>query len=1584
MRKKFLSLLLLLVGFAWAAPAAADDVWAVTDTVIEDGYYRLHTTWWKSGTTTSNGTDSIMSIRDAGDGSATYAAYRALYCKSAQQVTENDWDCIWHIWKAGKKDGHQTYHFKNCGTNISATYFYPEQHITGQCSWLFAVGEEMDSVMFRTKDYGSTASSGRTTVLNRKDVVSLPGAAFIVPTLSNWRFRIGANNSLPYVKLNSYDQSGCHEWRFEKVDLGDKQKLMTLNEAITDALGHGFELGVDPGSVTNSAALVNFDAVIADAQDLLSNGGTDEELTAMTAKVKAASDECLKYQVSLEEGYYAIRSQYAFAGNAYKWMTIFNDWEDRPNCGTFNLSNTTALTHNKHANRWFRGNFWFGYTAEQDMDASNIPYQYIWHLKKAPDGNFYIKNCALESPTEAEINAGNISIGDSTYFYSCITSPTGQLDKLGVDYWSHFVAAGTPQMTVHAKRIKTNQFNIYNSTNPYFWNCGENSFNTNNPCNAATAASWEIFTVPESRITDKVKLNEAITDAGGVFVDWTTDGKTPTANPGTIKQAVAAPLVEALTVARKVYAEGGDYASATTALTAVYNNVMNQLADTAIASNPLEEGYYRIESSDIDFLQVTRDPDVRPTFYGGEDAVLRWDTNFDRDNADKLFKITKSETEGKWYVQCVGTGKYLQGTNVNSKPVAMSNEPYDVNINANLLAHNVKGYNWWNTNGNWILSNYARPDLMMHLCNHSDGKGTGSYIEQWSTAYGAQQFLQRETDQANIDKLVEIGAQRARNIRIYEDLVSAGNILDRTINYTFNPTDSLIYEAGAVHLTALDGSDSIGYDRAHNQFDSNNQQIGDGNYAGLIDGRSAYHWHAQYNVSGVNKNTPTADTYLQVDLRDKPQQNFIFLHTLRGNTTLSNGHLDGKPTRAYMTDNGQLHRPLDFTITATNDTVNGPWTQVKSITNINTDDNFRDYYSPLVQADKAYRFYRFSVHQTYSHAAYNNIEYWDAGRFQVYPATLDEANSPYYYDANIKAAADKVKDLIAKASSEYAAGTATQATIEDLNAAADALNKIAPDTMPVSNRIFASYVLADSSYVYDNEDEAQFGDVSATQKAALFSAISTARTAIQPDAHPTPASIASAYQAIDRAYWTLNGQRKTFMENQWYYLRSTEKQGYGGPRVAWRGDQFYYATDASAQNAIADDTVAYRVGEIRYGHNTGFVGQAEGQTQPKNLGDAIDYSGGSIDVPENPYTMWRFVHLGDSLYAVQNRATGLFIGRTQDLNWYVAQSKEPMKCAINIIGRNQFEIVNMDSVNGCYYGTAADASSSTKTHHYNQPLHQQGNDFRAVWWGTGSENNTARGCNTGSALTFLPVSEDDVVEQITMSAKDNNVEIKSYPFDLCEPIFGNIENVMTYKLKSVTPAAENTYKIELTEIDPQETPIYAGEPFILWTGDPTDPTASHDSIAIYLDLTKGTLATTTIEGKNVNGLHAVLYGDSISNKPGLGLFYNHKTWANSGGLISETITSGSSVTVTDSAAVFIDGQQGFIQPAETKDAGGTADKVITVTGTLDAINAVEINTIKKNANVYDIDGKLLRRNSTSTKGLQKGVYIVDGQKVVVE
>ena len=82
------------------------------------------------------------------------------------------------------------------------------------------------------------------------------------------------------------------------------------------------------------------------------------------------------------------------------------------------------------------------------------------------------------------------------------------------------------------------------------------------------------------------------------------------------------------------------------------------------------------------------------------------------------------------------------------------------------------------------------------------------------------------------------------------------------------------------------------------------------------------------------------------------------------------------------------------------------------------------------------------------------------------------------------------------------------------------------------------------------------------------------------------------------------------------------------------------------------------------------------------------------------------------------------------------------------------------------------------------------------------------------------------------------------------------------------------------------------------------------------------------------------------------------------------------------------GFRGWIQTGKSESAAGVKFVINGVEeGEVTAIEGIESSmevSKRINSNIYNLNGQLVRSNSVSAEGLDKGIYIIGGKKVVVK
>lgn len=325
-------------------------------------------------------------------------------------------------------------------------------------------------------------------------------------------------------------------------------------------------------------------------------------------------------------------------------------------------------------------------------------------------------------------------------------------------------------------------------------------------------------------------------------------------------------------------------------------------------------------------------------------------------------------------------------------------------------------------------------------------------------------------------------------------------------------------------------------------------------------------------------------------------------------------------------------------------------------------------------------------------------------------------------------------------------------------------------------------------------------------------------------------------------------------------------------------------------------------------------------------------------VDGSPYAQWRIAVIDSAAgtWSLQNRATGLYLGQI-----------------IPSVNKGMQETASPYILTLLKSGQLAITSAVDNEQHY--PLHGYGSKTLGSW--TGITNTTA--ADSPSSWTFEEVDES-ALASLTLNIEDNTMQAVTLPFDYTEDAASlNEENgIMAYSVVGVNEDATELYLTLRNNVP-------AGEPFLLVAN---DYTLTDDETVVTQ------LALPFIDGfsrlvKNGNGLVGT-FVDYNPNVDGLGAF-------GKGG-----------IKATDKFAVFRT-QRAWLDLGQVKKiADANIDLTLSIpAGVLNGISNAVTENKADNANVYSIDGVLVKKNakaSETTKGLSKGVYIVGGKKVLVK
>ncbi|MBQ7743034.1 MAG: leucine-rich repeat protein [Bacteroidaceae bacterium] len=535
---------------------------------------------------------------------------------------------------------------------------------------------------------------------------------------------------------------------------------------------------------------------------------------------------------------------------------------------------------------------------------------------------------------------------------------------------------------------------------------------------------------------------------------------------------------------------------------------------------------------------------------------------------------------------------------------------------------------------------------------------------------------------------------------------------------------------------------------------------------------------------------PHAYNYLQVDLLENSVSGFQALLALRSGTY------------------GSADAPEVVAIYATNDTTGtaAGTAVLDSITTINLawSSTLRSQYTPIIDLGKQYRYLRFTVLKTHENRS-GGFEhpFFCLGELQVYGMSLDTEHSQYYYLDGMRAVVDQMMATTQTSEGILAEGNTTQEDIDRLRADIQAVKDLYIDTLALNQAIlYAEQLLANT----------EVGDELGQTTQEAIDVLQAVHDQVKGTAIAEPlvkADVDAATLLMTQANEVFLQTIKSIEPYTWYYIMSTDafRDGAPGEDDATCVDNVIYASGTDNGNAL------------KWGLN----------------------EEGSLAYLFNPYAMWRFIPVEENsgtlelsnsrTYYVQCLGNGFYMGASNGPEATVKVSYTPVPYQLGFLGGGQFELIPADAsmVNG-------------QSSMFNGlPLHAKGDGNTIVTYDGG-------GYNSASSWTFSTV-EDKADMIVYPSVLYNYTDIMCVPFSHSSVAELN-EDVHTYAVKSMTYDAEtDETTIELYD----KTDFAAGEPCIIWIGDPEGEHEAYDLIIPF----PTEVTDTPISG---NGIAGCLHG----------------------------------------------------------------------------------------------------------------------------
>lgn len=739
-----------------------------------------------------------------------------------------------------------------------------------------------------------------------------------------------------------------------------------------------------------------------------------------------------------------------------------------------------------------------------------------------------------------------------------------------------------------------------------------------------------------------------------------------------------------------------------------YTEQLRQASETLAAGiMPITTGYYVFKGSGRSSEAGT---------YAMYDAgsQLQWNTTayeipeeLTEADAQYIFHITVN-ADTTLYIRNLATGKYPQ-TVVTSQSVATATDsiPYDYEP----------------TTSGMVASFIFRPTGDTNGYHYIHEAGGGSIVG-WEDAT-ATAFQVVPVDETQIAALATAVEQTRLNNQLSELAATA----DAAINA------ATAYKADADNLTD-DGYilfDDLGLVTDAAQLSSNYPDPSEGtNIGALVDNDYSTYFHTSWHNTG----THTALHYVQADLGQTEQT--LVIQFLKRQAS-ANDHLK------------------TFRLLATNDTT-GTWAD-QGVYTVNYEkaaivggDTLRN--SACITGatmDQAYRFVRI-VCLTTTTARSLSYPYWHAAEIRFYEGSVDEENSTLsQVDASV---VQTLKDQLATAKTAVAAGNATQAQVDALQAAYDAFVAQLPDPSKVSTALSALTTEKNALYYSEEDEVGAFPESAKTAAETVISEIQEELNS-KTTSEWTLADVNSALDRISAAEEALAASMVLPKEGTLYVIR-TATTGTAQGRAA--------NAPLYAKSSAIEGSIAYMI--------------------PKQDGSAAD----SVNVEDHYNYVWlaETVDATNRTVTLRNLYTGRYIGQQETTSSAVPQSVQPVALPI-VSARASFAAVGLKVYD-----------SEDVTEYLNT-----GANGNIVAWTSGeagADNSaytfTAIDLEAGEGLTYVPVTAG--VKQII-----------TLPFTA--GIFAG--EGTAYTSTAVDAASDDV--VTLAEIDvTSDEAVAAGEPFV--------------------------------------------------------------------------------------------------------------------------------------------------------------------------
>ena len=578
--------------------------------------------------------------------------------------------------------------------------------------------------------------------------------------------------------------------------------------------------------------------------------------------------------------------------------------------------------------------------------------------------------------------------------------------------------------------------------------------------------------------------------------------------------------------------------------------------------------------------------------------------------------------------------------------------------------------------------------------------------------------------------------------------------------------------------------------------------------------------------------------------------------------------------------------------------------------------------------DASYAYLRFSATKTQYNAGKpaNNRGYFCLAQMNVWPTTgVVKTVTPEYQEA-LSAAPEVYATLgeeINKAAAELAAGKATQAQIDALNAAIEAFK----NNLPVPSRVTDAYNAAKAFLDAANTNNmigTELAQYSQETADALQATLAKYETFDKIDL----VSINAAVNEINAAFSAFKGSVRLPEAGKFYTIKSAstkvvaeadkDSQGYQGAIY----NAIVYSTGNNKSNSLSDANSAVRFTFANHSSEVTADGETSLDAMMSSLSD-------SISLKDDASYVWKAETAQDGKMVLRNLATGMYL---TGANGKLYQSTEPTPILGEGVKPNVFR-----------FNLGADAKGVT------QYMNTKGATGTVVPWKDPADEN--------SYWQFNELADDDYTTECfaVKGVKEGQFYACTFPVAVTPD-----GNAVPYTVLGVNEAKDKLILAEVEDEVPAGTPVILLADVLTNNGEGTvgNLTVGCEDLAS---------AKFVFEPKVGDGLCGVLC-EPVEIAETCGHLANGK-------IVTGAYTVPCNGAYLANAAITAEKGKASIDLAK-----GVGD-------TLTGIDDAKVVVLPSVVNVYGINGQLIKKSvkaANATKNLPAGVYVIGGQKVLVK